>query len=158
MHAWPHKQVSFLSISAFPPLQTILEKLKKKVVTKVGYELQHGLWGKAFLALTPDPIWSLTPPEFISRPCLPESRGRHVNVDHVTLCTFTMVTCAPSEPVTHQRCHHRRRCCCSTSLFRIRHYLAGNIRMFTITRCPDSTPTTPIKGSTKKLVFFRNDS
>ena len=28
--------------------------------------------------------------------CLPESRGRHVNVHHVTCVTFTMVTCAPS--------------------------------------------------------------
>ena len=28
--------------------------------------------------------------------CLPESRGRHVNVRHVTCVTFTMVTCPPS--------------------------------------------------------------
>ena len=130
-----------------------LWEIKKKLSPKLVMSCSMVSGGKHFLALTPDPIWSLTPPEFISRPCLPESRGRHVNVDHVTLCTFTMVTCAPSEPATHQRCHHRRRCRCSTSLFRIKTLPPGkykNVYLYYALPCFD--PNNPNKA---KLILGR---
>ena len=114
--------------------------------------------GKLFLALTPDPIWSLTPLNSLAARVYP-SRVAVMLMWITWPCARLQWSRALPQSLSPIRDviigedaaaqHHYSE---------LRHYLAGNIRMFTITRCPDSTPTTPIKGSTKKLVFFRNDS
>ena len=110
--------------------------------------------GKLFLALTPDPIWSLTPLNSLAARVYP-SRVAVMLMWITWPCARLQWSRALPQSLSPIRDviigedaaaqHHYSE---------LRHYLAGNIRMFTITRCPDSTPTTPIKGSTKKLVFL----
>ena len=105
--------------------------------------------GKLFLALTPDPIWSLTPLNSLAARVYP-SRVAVMLMWITWPCARLQWSRALPQSLSPIRDviigedaaaqHHYSE---------LRHYLAGNIRMFTITRCPDSTPTTPIRGALK---------